>query len=57
VQTNAVGFRIVGTNMVCCFRHLPLQRWVSLLVHETSHARSPDPATPLEAYQGEFRAY
>jgi hypothetical protein len=57
VQTNAQGFRIVGTNIIVGQRALMLDRWVTLLVHETNHARNPDPTTPLENYQGEFRAY
>jgi hypothetical protein len=38
-------------------RSLSLWRCQTLLVHETNPARSPDPTTPLEAYQSEFRAY
>ncbi len=57
VQLNAEGFRIVGSNIICGFRRLSLDRWQTLLVHETNHARNPDPTTPLLNYQGEFRAY
>jgi hypothetical protein len=57
VQLNAVGFRIIGSNIICGFRRLPLERWQTLLVHETNHARNPDPTTPLLNYQSEFRAY
>jgi hypothetical protein len=57
VQTNADGFRILGTNIICGWRRLSLERWQTLLVHETNHARTPDHTTPLENYQNEFRAY
>ncbi len=56
-QTNFVGFKILGTNSICGLRSLSLERWQTLLVHGTNHARNPDSTTPLESYQSEFRAY
>jgi hypothetical protein len=53
----ADGFRIPGTGHICGHRSLSLNRWKTLLVHETSHARNPDPTTPLLNYKSEFRAY
>lgn len=52
-----MGFRISGSNIICGQRSLSLERWQTLLVHETNHARTPDPTTPLESYKSEFRAY
>lgn len=57
VQTNAVGFRVNGTTDIFGKRSLSVDRWKTLLVHETNHAVNPDPTTPLENYKCEFRAY
>ncbi|MBN1316570.1 MAG: hypothetical protein JXA42_13925 [Anaerolineales bacterium] len=57
VQKNAQGFRVVGEPNIYGFRRLTLDRWQTLLVHETNHARNVDPSTPLENYKSEFRAY
>ena len=57
VQVNAQGFRMVGFNRIFGRRALSVERWRTLLVHETNHARNVDPSTPLQNYQSEFRAY
>lgn len=57
VQKNAQGFRIHGQSNIFGFKNLTIDRWKTLLVHETNHARNPDPTTPLENYKSEFRAY
>jgi hypothetical protein len=57
VQKNFVGFRPVGTNRIFGSRSASADRWKTLLVHETNHARNVDPATPIESYKSEFRAY
>ncbi|MEW5958058.1 MAG: hypothetical protein AB1801_10065 [Chloroflexota bacterium] len=57
VQTNAQGFRRRGTSKIFGLRSLSLSRWQTVLVHETNHARNPDPTTPVERYKSEFRAY
>ncbi|MBN1316568.1 MAG: hypothetical protein JXA42_13915 [Anaerolineales bacterium] len=56
VQTNAVGFQATTTD-ICGMRTLSLDRWKTLLVHETNHALNPDYSTPLIQYKSEFRAY
>jgi hypothetical protein len=57
VQRNFVGFRVNGTNMIAGNQGLAVDRWRTLLTHETNHARNPDPVTPLENFRSEFRAY
>lgn len=56
VQTNAVGFQATTTD-ICGMRTLSVDRWKTLLVHETNHALNPDYSTPLIQYKSEFRAY
>jgi hypothetical protein len=58
VQKNALGFRpLAYPTDIFGFRSLDIERWKSLLVHETSHAVNPVPSTPLETFKEEFRAY
>jgi hypothetical protein len=58
VQRNFVGFQpdayrgdIFGQ------RALSVDRWRTLLIHETNHARNAVPGNVLERYRSEFRAY
>lgn len=56
-QKNFVGFRPHGMTDIFGKRSLTVDRWKTLLVHETSHALNPTPTTPLEDFKEEFRAY
>ena len=56
-QKNFVGFRPDGMTDIFGKRSLTVDRWKTLLVHETSHALNPTPTTPLERFKEEFRAY
>jgi hypothetical protein len=57
VQKNAEGFRPLGRMEIFGKRSLSVDRWKTLLIHESNHALSPDPTTPIERYKSEFRAY
>jgi hypothetical protein len=57
IQTDFEAFSIDNTNIICGRVSLSLDDWRILLVHETNHARNPEPTTPLGHYQHEFRAY
>ena len=48
---------MVGFNQIFGWRSTSPDRWKTLLVHETNHARNVDPHTPIENYKSEFRAY
>ncbi|HLL23929.1 MAG TPA: hypothetical protein VK427_17445 [Kofleriaceae bacterium] len=58
VQRNFVGFQPdAHRGDIFGLRSVSVDRWRTLLVHETNHARNAVPSNILERYRSEFRAY
>jgi Domain of unknown function (DUF4157) len=58
VQRNAQGFQPDAyRGDIFGLRSVSAERWRTVLIHETNHARNAAPANILERYRSEFRAY